>query len=100
MTTFASSAAVKHAVFGHNEADEEEIDDVEDANTPDNLPRGFGNFFPRVFGLGSSQASKLGSAEGKRSCDKDGTEPMEAVEKSTVWGMPNTVPSVRVGTIW
>ena len=65
MTTFGSRAIVKRAVFGYNEADEEEIDEVEDANAPDDLPRGFRDFFPRVFGLGSSQSSKFGSAIGE-----------------------------------
>jgi hypothetical protein len=65
MTTFASRASVKHTVCGYNEADEEEIDDVEDANPPDDLPCGFGDFFPRVFGLCSSQSSKFGSTIGK-----------------------------------
>jgi hypothetical protein len=65
MTTFGSRATVKRTVFGYNEADEEEVDDVEDANAPDDLPRGFGDFFPRVFGLGRSQSSKFGSAKGK-----------------------------------
>ena len=65
MTTFGSPTTVKRTVFGYNEADEEEIDDIEDANAPDDLPRGSGDFFPRVFGLGSSQSSKFGSAKGK-----------------------------------
>ena len=65
MPTFASPTTIKGTVFGNNETHKEEIDDVEDANTPDNLPRGFGNFFPGVFGFGSSQSSKFGSAKGK-----------------------------------
>lgn len=65
MTTFASRAVVKYTVFRYNEADEEKIDDIEDTNAPDDLPRGFGDLFLRVFGLGSSQTSKFGSAEGK-----------------------------------
>jgi hypothetical protein len=88
MTTFASSATVKRAVCGHNEADEEEIDDVEDADTPDDLPRGFGDFSLGVFRLGSSQACEFGSAKSKRCCDEDGTESVEAIEEATVWSMP------------
>jgi len=65
MTRFGPATAVKCTVLGYDEADEEEVDDVEDANTPDDLPRGFGDFFPRVFGFGSSQSSQFGSAEGK-----------------------------------
>jgi hypothetical protein len=65
MTAFASSGAVERAVCGYNKADEEEIDNVEDANTPDDLPGGFGNFSLWVLGLGSSESSKFGSAEGE-----------------------------------
>jgi hypothetical protein len=93
MPTFASRATVKRTVFGYNEANKEEIDDVENANAPNDLPRGFGDFFPRVFSLSSSQPRKFGSAEGKRGRDKDGTESMEATEESTIWRMPNTSPS-------
>ena len=93
MPTFGSPATVKRTVFGYNETDEEEIDNVENANAPDDLPRGFGDFFPRVLGLSSSQPRKLGSAIGKRGRDKDGTESMEAIEESTIWRMPKTSPS-------
>ena len=54
MSTFGSPATVKRAVFRYNETDEKEIDDIENANAPDDLPCGFGDFFPRVFGLSSS----------------------------------------------
>jgi hypothetical protein len=93
MPTFGSRVIVKRTVFGYNETDEEEIDDVENANAPDDLPRGFGDFFPRVLGLSSSQPRKLGSAEGKRGRDKDGTESVKAIEESAIWRMPNTSPS-------
>ena len=65
MPTFSSRATVKWTVFGYNETDEEEIDDIEDANAPDDLLRGFGYFFLRILGFGSSQSSKFGSAKGK-----------------------------------
>jgi hypothetical protein len=93
MTTFGSPTTVKRTVFGYNETDEEEIDNVENANTPDDLPRSSGNFFPRILGLSSGQPRKLGSAEGKRGRYKDGAESMEAIEESTIWRMPNTSPS-------
>ena len=48
MTAFASRAIVKRTVFGDDEANEEEIDDVEDANAPYDLPRGFRDFFSRI----------------------------------------------------
>jgi hypothetical protein len=54
MPTFGSVVKVKLTVFRYNETDEEEINDVENANAPDDLPCGFGDFFPRVSGLSSS----------------------------------------------
>ena len=93
MTTLPTCAVVKNAVFGYNEADEEEIDDVKDADTPNDLPAGFGDFSPRVHGLGSGQSSEFGSLEGERCGDEDGTESMKAIEESAVWRMPETSPS-------
>ena len=54
MATLGPFATVEHTIFRYYKADEEEIDDVEDANTPDDLPRSFGNLSPRIVGLGSS----------------------------------------------
>ena len=88
MTTCSSRAVVKWTVCGHNEADKEEVDDVEDADTPDDLPRCFGNFLPRILRLGGSQSRKFGSTKGERGCDKDSAEPVEAVEESAPWRMP------------
>ncbi len=85
MPTFASPTTVEWTVFGYNETDEEEIDEVEDANTPTDLPCGFGNFFPRVFGISGSQPCKFGSAIGERGRNKDATESMETIEECIVW---------------
>jgi hypothetical protein len=54
MTTGASLAVVERAVCGNNEAHEEEVDDVEDANSPDDLSAGLWDFLSRVIGLSSS----------------------------------------------
>jgi hypothetical protein len=94
---------VQWAVGRYNEADEEEIDNVEDADTPDDLLGGLWDFLLGVCGLGSCQSSKFSSAEGKRSRDKDGTESLEAIEETTgtVRLMPNTSPwSVQVEKIF
>ena len=64
-STLSSRGTVQWTVCRHNEADEEEIDKVEDANPPDDLPRCSGDFFPRVFGLGSRQSCEFGSAKGE-----------------------------------
>lgn len=102
-TTFSAGGVVQRAVGWYDEADEEEIDNVEDADTPDDLLGGLWDFLLGVCGLGSCQASKFGSAEGKRGRDEDGTESLEAIEETTgtVWLMPNTSPwSVHVERIF
>jgi hypothetical protein len=93
-TTFSAGGVEQRAVGWYDEADEEEIDNVEDANTPDDLLGGLWDFLLGICGLGRSQSSKFGSAEGKRGRDKDGTESLEAIEETTgtVWLMPNTSP--------
>ena len=50
-TRFRAGAAVQWAVGRHNQADEEEVDDVEDADTPDDLFGGFGDLLLGICGL-------------------------------------------------
>ncbi len=98
-TTLSAGGVVQRAVGWNDEADEEEVDNVEDADTPDDLFGGLWDFLLGVCGLGSCQASKFGSAEGKRGRDKDGTESLEAIEETTgtIWLMPKRSPwSVQV----
>ena len=65
VTTFTTTSGVQNAVLRDDEADEEEIDDVEDTDTPDDLLRSFGDFFPGIFGLGSRKTGEFGSTKGK-----------------------------------
>jgi hypothetical protein len=88
VTAGTTLASVKRAVGRDNETDEEEVDNVEDANTPDDLLGSLGDFLSWIGGLGSSKSSKFSSAKGKRGCNEDGTESVEAVEESTVWSVP------------
>lgn len=75
--------AQERGVGGHNKTDEEEIDDVEDADTPDYLTSRFGNRPLGVLGFRSSQSSEFGSTKGKRCCDEHGTESLKAVNESS-----------------
>ena len=93
MSALCARALVQRTVGWDDEADNEEIDNVEDANPPDDLPRGSGDFFPGVFGLGCSQSSKLGSAKGEGGRDKNSAESMEAIKEGMVWMMPKTCPT-------
>jgi hypothetical protein len=52
-------------VGGHNEPDEEEVDDVEDANTPNDLLGSFRNFLSWVLGFGGSKSGEFGSTKSK-----------------------------------
>ena len=98
MTGLASTGVVEWRVCGYNETNEEEIDQVEDANTGHHLFSSTRNFLCWVCGLGSSQTSKFGSAISKRGCNKDGTESMETIEEST-WIMPiKSIRSVNVAS--
>ena len=64
---------------GHEEADEDERDDVEEADAPEDLLDGCGQGFAGVGRLGGGQADELGAGEGEGCGDEDGAEAFEAV---------------------
>ena len=72
---------VRIAVRGHDQSDEEQVDDVEDEDTQGNLLRGSWDLLLGVLGLSGSQADQLGSSVGEGGGDEDSTEAMEAVEE-------------------
>ena len=79
---------VRIAVRGHDQSDEEQVDDVEDEDTQGNLLRGSWDLLLGVIGLGGSQADELSSSVGEGGGDEDSTEAMEAVEEGGVWVAP------------
>ena len=81
---------VRIAVRGHDQSDEEQVDDVEDEDTQGNLLRGSWDLLLGVLGLSGSQADQLGSSVGEGGGDEDSTEAMEAIEE----GGPGCVPVV------
>lgn len=87
-TTGSTLTMVQRAVSGDNEADEEQVHNVEDADTPDDLLGGLGDFLLWVFSLGSSESSKFSSAESEGSRDEDSAESMEAIEEGAVRVVP------------
>lgn len=63
MTTFTTTSVIERGVCGDNETDKEQIDEIEDTNTPHNLLRGFRDFFDRIVRLGSGESGKFTSTE-------------------------------------
>ena len=64
---------------GHEQADEDEGDDVEEADAPEDLLDGCGQGFARVGGLGGGESDELRAGEGKGRGHEDGAEAFEAV---------------------
>lgn len=77
-TTRAQQSLV---VRSDDESKNEQIDDVEEEDSPKHLLGGAGNSLPRVFGLGSSKTDKLSTTEREGSRDEDRAETVEAVSE-------------------
>lgn len=90
MTGLGTFTTIQWAVGWDNQPNKEEVDDVEDPETPNDLLRSSGNFLLRVGSLGSSQASELSASVGERRGDENGAEAVEAVEKGGLRGVPTS----------
>jgi hypothetical protein len=88
MTGCGTFAFVQGTVGRYNQPNEEEVDDIEDSDTPNNLLRSSWNLLSRVGRLGGSQSSELSASVGERSCNEDSTETVKAVEECTPRRMP------------
>lgn len=77
-TTGAQQSLV---VRSDDQSKNEQIDDVEEEDSPKDLLGGAGNSLPRVGGLGSSKTDKLSTTEREGSRDEDGAKTVEAVSK-------------------
>lgn len=98
MPTCASLAGVERAIGWHDQSNEEEVDQVEDTDSPHDLSCGSGDLFARVVCFGGSKAGKLSSTVSKRCRDKNGTESMEAVLKGGPRRVPGKVSGAFQGT--
>lgn len=81
MARLGALATVQRTVGRHDQPNEEEVDDVEDGDTPYDLFRG-----PRdlLFGVGrfrSGQSGQFSASVGERRSDEDAAEAVEAVEE-------------------
>jgi hypothetical protein len=63
MSTRWSISLVQRTIGGHDQPNQEQVDDVEDTNTPDNLSRRSGDLFARIVGLGGGKAGQFCAAE-------------------------------------
>lgn len=63
VTTGRSLASVERRVGWDDKSDEEEVDNIEDADTPDDLLGSLGYFFAWVLSLGSCETSQFSSTE-------------------------------------
>jgi len=72
---------VQRAVRRHDQANEEEVDDVENGETPDNLLGSSWDFPQGVGRLGSGQTSKLSASVGEGGRDENRAEALETVEE-------------------
>lgn len=70
-------------VRGEDEAEDEEVDDVEEGNSEEDLLASLGDGLAGVGGLGGGEANHLSTTEGEGGNNKDGAESSEAVAEST-----------------
>jgi len=80
--------SIQRAIRWDIQADQEEIDDVEDEDTPDDLLRSSGDFLSRVDGLGSSKTRELGTHVGEGCADEDAAKALKAVKETGPWRAP------------
>lgn len=97
VATGGSLTLVQRAVGWDNKADEEQVDDVEDADTPNHLLGSFGYLLARIFSLGSGETSQFSATEGEGCSDEDGAEAVETVEETRPRSMP--VPGSNVASV-
>lgn len=62
VTRFRAFAVVRITVVWYDQSDEEEVDDVEDSNTPDDLSGSPWDLLLRISSFGSSKSSELSSS--------------------------------------
>ena len=89
MARLGTLARVQRAVRGDDQADKEQVDNVEDEDTPDDLLGGPGDLLGGVLGLSGSKTDELGTGVGKGGSDEDTAEAVEAVEEGAVGCAPS-----------
>lgn len=88
VTTGGSFSLVKRRVGWDDQSNEEEVDDVEDTDTPDDLFGSLGHFLAWVLSLGSGKTSQFSATERERCSDKNCAETVKAVEEARPWCVP------------
>lgn len=72
---------VQWAVGRDDQADEEEVDNVEDEDTPDDLFAGARDLLCGVLGLSRGESDELCAGVGEGSSNEDAAEAVETVEE-------------------
>jgi len=81
-------AGVQRAVRRDDQTNQEQVDNVEDEDTPDDLLGGPGDLLGGVGSFGGSKTDELGTGVGEGGGDEDTAEAVEAVKE----GGPGCVP--------
>lgn len=84
----ATLSGVKRAVGRHVQSNEEQVDNVEDEDTPDDLLRGPWDLLYGVLRLGGSKTDKLGTGVSESGGDEHAAEAVEAIEEGGVGCVP------------
>jgi hypothetical protein len=88
VTGCGSLALIQGTVGWDNQPNKEEVDDIENGQTPNNLLGSSWNLLSRISSLGSSESSELSASVGERRCNKNSTEAFKAVEECSFRRVP------------
>lgn len=88
MTGSGTFGLIQRTVGWYNQPNKEEVDDIENGKTPNNLLGSSWNFLFGVSCLGGSESSELSASVGKRRCNENSAEAVEAVEEGSVGRVP------------
>jgi len=83
-------------VGGNDETKERERDDVEEADTPENLLGRFGDRLSRIFCFCCCETDEFGASEGEGGGHEDGTEAFETIAEGA-WVLPVCATDVAAG---
>ena len=76
---------IQIAILGYDQPHQEQIDDVEDTDSPNDLFRSARDFFLGIRGFGGGEAGEFGAGIGEGGGDEDAAETVETVEEGGVW---------------
>jgi hypothetical protein len=87
-TRSATLSGVQRAVRRHVQSNEEQVDNVKDGDTPDDLFRGLRDLLDGVLRLRCGETDQFGTSVSEGGVDKDAAEAVEAVQEGGVRCVP------------